>query len=458
MKSLRRGFTKRLGLVVSALLSVVLFALSSGVAYAFTPVPVAFPTTAPYITGLASGPDGNMWYTSRDGGAVGKMTPAGAVTEYNPPSSNDTSAIAAGPDGNMWFTEFNASRIGKITTSGVITEYTIPTAGSAPYKIVAGPDGNMWFIENEGNKIGKITTDGTITEYTIPTATSNPQGITVGPDGNLWFTETGGRKIGKITTAGVITEYSLGSEAPLDIVTGPDGNLWFTSYGSHIGKMTPSGAYTLYNTSTTTSGIAVGPDNLVWFTFVSGPNSIGNVSMSGTVTEYALAGDPYTLDMARGDDDNLYFAVYEPAGRILKLTFPAKPGLPATKSVTVVAGQSIHIDVLAGVSGNPDPATLTIVSPPSHGTAVVNSITYTPNAGFTGTDSLTYQVCSSDYNLVCAQTVLTINVVANAPNAGFGIANQPNHTTRYLLILAGGLFTTSYLVRRHYRKDVSQTN
>lgn len=455
-----RGLAKRCWLVVSVLATGIIFTLSSGIAYAFTPVPVAYPTTSPYITGLASGPDGNMWYTSRDGGAVGKLTPSGTVTEYNPPSSDDTPDIVAGPDGNMWFVEYNTNKVGKITTSGVITEYTVPTLGAALYKIVAGPDGNLWFIENEGNKVGKITTSGVITEYTIPTANSNPQGIAVGPDGNLWFTETTGRKIGKITTSGVITEYSLGSESPMDILAGPDGNLWFTSYGSHIGKITTSGSYTLYNTSATTSGIAVGPDNLVWFTLVSGPNNIGHVSMDGTVTEYALAGDPYTLDMTRGADDNLYFAVYAPAGQVLKLTFPAKPGLPSTKNVTVVAGKSAHIDVLSGISGNPDPATLTIVKPPSHGTAVVNTITYTPNAGFTGTDTLTYRVCSSEYNLICAQTVMNINVVAdlpNAPNAGYAAIDGSRSNVSHLVVLAAGFFVASATVRRYCRKHVSQT-
>ena len=37
------------------------------------------------------------------------------------------SGIAAGPDGNLWFTESDASRIGRITPSGVVSEFP-PTA------------------------------------------------------------------------------------------------------------------------------------------------------------------------------------------------------------------------------------------------------------------------------------------------------------------------------------------
>jgi streptogramin lyase len=107
--------------------------------------------------------------------------------------------ITAGPDGNLWFTEWNGNKIGKITPAGTITEYTIPTGGSYPVAITAGPDGNLWFTEQLGNNIGKITTSGTITEYAIPTGGSYPHGITAGPDGNLWFTEYYGNNIGKVS-------------------------------------------------------------------------------------------------------------------------------------------------------------------------------------------------------------------------------------------------------------------
>jgi len=46
------------------------------------------------------------------------MTPAGAITEYDIPTANSGPiAITTGPDGNLWFTENNAGAIGKITTA-----------------------------------------------------------------------------------------------------------------------------------------------------------------------------------------------------------------------------------------------------------------------------------------------------------------------------------------------------
>jgi virginiamycin B lyase len=210
-------------------------------------------------TGITAGPDGALWFGDNGTGAIGRITTAGAVTEYalaNPGCIVFDIGIAAGPDGALWFTEQNpissacVGKIGRITTTGVITEYPIPTAGGSPWRIAAGPDGAMWFTEESGDKIGRITTTGTITEYPTPTANSAPSGIAAGPDGALWFTEEGSciigsrcslvgpSQIGRITTSGVITEYPTPSpnSQPFDIVAGPDGAMWFAELNA-IGRI-----------------------------------------------------------------------------------------------------------------------------------------------------------------------------------------------------------------------------
>src|SRR5450755_4204192 len=80
--------------------------------------------------------------------------------------------IAAGPDGALWFTEFNAapfivgSRIGRITTAGVINEFSAGlSAASGPDAIAVGPDGALWFRKASSDGIGRITTAGIITEF-----------------------------------------------------------------------------------------------------------------------------------------------------------------------------------------------------------------------------------------------------------------------------------------------------
>jgi uncharacterized protein (TIGR03437 family) len=102
--------------------------------------------------------------------------------------------ITAGPDGALWFTENIANRIGRLTTAGALTEYQLPylldgaPINWEPEGIAVGPDGALWFTQTVGNQIGRITTAGVITEYDA----FNGEGITMGPDGALWFTVRGG--------------------------------------------------------------------------------------------------------------------------------------------------------------------------------------------------------------------------------------------------------------------------
>jgi hypothetical protein len=102
------------------------------------------------------GPDGNLWFTEAQATRIGRMSPAGALTEVPLPAGNGTYGIAAGVDGNVWFTESTANRIGKITPSGAVTELDVPTPSAGPTEIVSGPDGNLWFTEFNGDRIGRI--------------------------------------------------------------------------------------------------------------------------------------------------------------------------------------------------------------------------------------------------------------------------------------------------------------
>jgi streptogramin lyase len=48
---------------------------------------------------------------------------------------SEPEGIATGPDGALWFTEAGTNKIGRITAAGVITEFPVPTAGSSPTDI-----------------------------------------------------------------------------------------------------------------------------------------------------------------------------------------------------------------------------------------------------------------------------------------------------------------------------------
>lgn len=150
---------------VGVLLAGVLLAaagLGSGAASAaegpgvITEFPV--PTADSHLYGIAAGPDGNMWFTGNN--KVGRITPAGVITEFPVAFGSSSDGIAAGPDGNIWFSGRNTNKVGRITPAGVVTDFPVPTPASgtnALASIALGPDGNLWFTEWSGNKIGRIT-------------------------------------------------------------------------------------------------------------------------------------------------------------------------------------------------------------------------------------------------------------------------------------------------------------
>ena len=195
------------------------------------------------VVSITAGPDGNLWFTASNA-KIGRISPAGAITEFNLPSSSTGAftsrtaspmSIVAGSDGNLWFTEFpNSEKIGRITLQGATAEFLVPAKSSMPLGIAAGPDGNLWFTESLAG-IGRVTPEGEIWEFSIPTVDANASGIVAGPDGNLWFAESSGNRIAYITPAGDVTECPILADAsyPNVLVVGPDGNIWFTESGTN---------------------------------------------------------------------------------------------------------------------------------------------------------------------------------------------------------------------------------
>jgi virginiamycin B lyase len=180
------------------------------------------------------------------------MTPAGVVTEFalDPPYTASPQVITAGPDGALWFTKSTGApartgdAIGRITLAGAITQFALPT-GANPQGITAGPDGAVWFTELGANQIGRITLSGAVREFPIPYPDSSQQwGIVAGPDHALWFTEKWGPILGRVTVSGNFTDLGVtiiraGGEEPeqpydpREIIVGPDGDLWFSELAIH---------------------------------------------------------------------------------------------------------------------------------------------------------------------------------------------------------------------------------
>jgi streptogramin lyase len=312
------------------------------------------------LTEIAPGRDGNLWFTEPEANRIGRITPAGVVTEFHVPTPNSLpGGITAGPGGNLWFTEDQGQRIGQISPSGTITEFPLP-AGDLPSEITAGPDGNVWFTaSNNGSaKIGRLTPTGQLTEFALSRFDA-AGGITAGPDGNLWFTTRAGQSIGRITPAGAITEFPIPLVPftnplsnlfyPWTITAGLDGNLWFTeAVSSAIGRLTPTGTFTTFSlpAHSVPRFITAGPDGNLWFT---GGAGVEQITPGGVVTSFALSENGQGLT-AR-PDGNLWIASSIGIDRF------TLGGTQAAPTTTILAA-----DVNPAVSGQPVKLTATVTA------------------------------------------------------------------------------------------------
>ncbi|HJT77029.1 MAG TPA: Ig-like domain repeat protein, partial [Gemmataceae bacterium] len=252
---------------------------------------------APYLRNqMAAGPGGNIWFSVSNNPSgppanpqIAEMTTSGVVTQAFPLPTGTDANLTVGPDGNIWFTEYFNSEIGRITPDGTITQFPAYAAGN----IITGPDGNLWFdaaTSTPPNSLGRITPAGAVTLFTYPNVGGLLRGLTVGPDGNLWAADNSTGQIDRFNTAGQLTgQWSTPTpnSGPYFMVAGPDGALWFTEENaSQIGRITVDGSITEYPTPTPNSlpvAIAKGPDGNLWVT-EENANQIGEVVLNQPAT------------------------------------------------------------------------------------------------------------------------------------------------------------------------------
>jgi virginiamycin B lyase len=150
--------------------------------------------TGPIGTGSwSAGLDGNLWFTERLGNKIGRVTPAGAISESNVPTlSSMPNTIRPGPDPNPADDcAFQRETLGE---SGFAARYG--NFGGCVSRLATTK--TLWFSEQSSNRLAQITTDGDIFEFPLPTPSSQPGGLAEGPDGAVWFAEFAGNQIGRL--------------------------------------------------------------------------------------------------------------------------------------------------------------------------------------------------------------------------------------------------------------------
>jgi streptogramin lyase len=362
------------------------------------PLPPLTFNPVPATQGITAGPDGNVWFTEPVTGVVGRITPAGQVTEFPTPVRNP-GGITAGPDGNLWFTGgslLNDPSIGRITPAGQVTKFDLPDRLGVPTGIAAGPDGNLWFTEKiyfSGEKVGRITPAGQLTEFTIsgPSGVASSIGsITAGPDGNLWFVHDG--TLATITPTGVLRDHVVDNVGDVALTTGPDGNLWAAgavvdpqtgqTVSGFIDRISLTGNVTQFDLGSSDNipaSIQAGPDGNLWFTQPS-IDQIGRITPGGQITTFPVPtafSEPTAI--APGPNGNLWFT--EATSRQIGEYFLA--GTPP--QVAAATTTTLAVDVSPATARQTVHLTATVTSPAG---TPAGTVTFIDNSTAVGTVSL----------------------------------------------------------------------
>lgn len=127
------------------------------------------PESAPRI--IALGADGALWFIELNGtidgrivngNRAGRITVVRQITEFAIPSATGSPTnVAAGPDGNVWYTK--GAALGRVSPAGDITEFPLAPNARA-VGLTAGSDrqpparisNRLWYADGNGNKIGYL--------------------------------------------------------------------------------------------------------------------------------------------------------------------------------------------------------------------------------------------------------------------------------------------------------------
>ena len=316
-----------------------------------------------YIT---DGPDGNVWFSEINNiSVVGKITPAGIVTEYPLTGCNSSAfQVVSAPDGNVYFpapcagpnVAVDAASIGRLTPSGTYTMFPIPAlpgnAGadeaSPSGPAVIGPDGNLWFGGDQGYVARFNFSTDSVDEFPLPSQPSwgGTESMTVGPDGNLWLSEPFDPGVGialiKLVVAAAVPGTSNGfsivnlpssqfggmeNQIAPTMPVGPDGNFWITNVGDDsVSSVTTGGTATTFpipsgspgfNTTSGPTGLSLGSDSNLWLVEQTSQN-IARVTPQGAVTEFPVANTGLRASVAGppSDPNSVWFTADGVIGRV----------------------------------------------------------------------------------------------------------------------------------------------
>lgn len=203
-----------------------------------------------YPYGVAVDSAGNVYVAETT--QVRRITPAGVVSTVASGYSL-ASGIAVGPDGNLYVADNGAGQVYRVTPAGSVTSFAAVTT---PWGIAADSFGFLYVASPATHRIQMIAPNGTVSTlagnrqgYFDGTGDdarfSFPTGVAVDAERNVYVTDWSNNVVRRITPAGVTTTYARGFTGPSGIASDAAGNLYVSDYDHVIRRVTTDGTVTI---------------------------------------------------------------------------------------------------------------------------------------------------------------------------------------------------------------------
>ncbi|TXI03187.1 MAG: hemagglutinin [Rhizobium sp.] len=353
----------------------------------------------------------------------GTATASGAAISYTP------TAGYSGSD-SFAYTATNAD--------GTSLPATVSVTVSAPTISVSPPTLSPGAIATSYGQ--SLNASGGTGPYSYAVTTGAlPAGLSLSSSGVLAGTPTASGTFNFIVTA---TDSSTGSSAPFSAA-----RAYSLIIGAPAIAITPAAlpaatAATAYSQTITASGGAAP----YTYTVTAGALPAGlTLSSGGVLSGTPTASGTFNITVTATDSSTGTGAPFSSA-HAYSLAINVQPPIAGSTAATVAANSSANSIALAITGGAP--ASVAIANAASHGTASASgtTITYTPMAGYSGTDSFTYIATNASGTSAPATVSLTVTapVLVFSPASGALAAGMMNTGYSQTVTASGGTGPYSY--------------
>jgi len=178
---------------------------------------------------------GQLWFTGQNG-VYGKLDPAtGRMEVFDAPRGRGPYGIATGPDGTVYFASLAGSYVGRIDgATGAATVLEPPTPGQGARRVWCDSSGRVWVSEWNVGKLGMYNpATGQWREWQLPGDQPKAYAVYVDERDVVWLSDFGANALVSFDPALETFEQFVLPSSPADVrqILGRRGEVWGAESG-----------------------------------------------------------------------------------------------------------------------------------------------------------------------------------------------------------------------------------